>query len=154
MFTELQPLLSTVTSLTLSMVLNTDGSISVTVIPKGAKLGCPLDTPLPLTGTAAELDVGFAGMLTSYAAKRQDLSDQLAATEAILDAAKKEAADKAKKSIAKPAKSSTPVATDEDEDDGSDDDEDDESASHTAPASTVSTSTPVVAASDASDLWA
>jgi len=152
MFTELQTLLATLASLTVSLAANTDGTITVTVIPKGGKEGNTLDTPLTLTGSAAELDEGFAGILTSWSNKRQNLSDQLAATEAILEAAQKESADKAKKSIAKPAKSSTPVAEDED---GSDDDEDDDgSASCTAPTSTVSTSTPAVAASDASDLWA
>ena len=152
MFQELNKLLVSLTSLTLSLAANQDGTLTVTVTPKGAKVSGALDTPLSLTGTAAELDEGFAGILASYTAKRQDLSDQLAATEAILEAAKKEAADKAKKSIAKPAKSSTPVAADED--DGSDNEEDDESASNTASASSVSTSTPAVAASNASDLWA
>jgi len=153
MFQELNNMLVSLTSLTLSLAANPDNTITVTVTPKGAKVSGALDTPLSLTGTAAELDEGFAGILSGYTTKRQDLSDQLAATEAIMEAARKEAADKAKKSIAKPAKSSTPVAADED-DDGSDNEGDDESASNTAPTSTVSTSTPAVAASDASDLWA
>ena len=152
MFTELQPLLATVTSLTLSMVLNTDNTISVTVMPKGAKLGSPLDTPLPLTGTAAELDEGFAGILAGYTAKRQELSDQLAATNAIIDAAKKEAVDQAKKSIAKPAKS-IPVVEEEDENPTDDEDQDDESASNTASTSTASTPSTTPAAASAADLW-
>lgn len=154
MFTVLQTLLATLASLTVSLAANTDGTITVTVIPKGGKEGNTLDTPLTLTGTAAELDEGFAGILASYANKRQNLSDQLAATEAILEAAQKEAADKAKKSIAKPAnKTAAPVA---DEEAGSDDEDDDEGgASCTAPTSPVSStevSTPV-AAPDAKALW-
>ena len=153
MFTVLQTLLATLASLTVSLAANTDGTITVTVIPKGGKEGNTLDTPLTLTGTAAELDEGFAGILTSYANKRQNLSDQLAATEAILEAAQKEAADKAKKSIAKPAnKTAAPVA---DEAVGSDDEDDDEGdASSTAPSSPVSTEacTPA-AAPDAKALW-
>ncbi|MDO9054384.1 MAG: PRTRC system protein E [Gallionella sp.] len=153
MFTELQILLATLASLTVSLAANTDGTITVTVIPKGGKEGNTLDTPLTLTGTAAELDEGFAGILTSYANKRQNLFEQLAATEAILEAAQKEAADKAKKSIAKPAnKTAAPVA---DEAVGSDDEDDDEGdASSTAPSSPVSTEacTPA-AAPDAKALW-
>jgi len=153
MFTELQILLATLASLTVSLAANTDGTITVTVIPKGGKEGNTLDTPLTLTGTAAELDEGFAGILTSYANKRQNLSDQLAATEAILEAAQKEAADKAKKSIAKPANKTAAPVTDEEA--GSDDEDDDEGgASCTAPTSPVSTEacTPA-AAPDAKALW-
>lgn len=153
MFTALQTLLATLASLTVSLAANTDGTITVTVIPKGGKEGNTLDTPLTLTGTAAELDEGFAGILTSYANKRQNLSEQLAATEAILEAAQKEAADKAKKSIAKPAnKTSAPIT---DEEAGSGDEDDDEGgASCTASTSPISTEacTPV-AAPDAKALW-
>lgn len=152
MFHELHNMLAGLTSLTLSLAANPDNTITVTVTPMGAKTAGALNIPLSLTGTPVELDEGFATILAGYTAKRQDLSEQLAATEAILEAARKESADKAKKAIAKPAKSSTPVVADDDED--SDGDQDDEGASNTAPASTVSTSTPAVAASDASDLWA
>jgi len=153
MFQELNNMLVSLTSLTLSLAANPDNTITVTVTPKGAKVSGALDTPLSLTGTAAELDEGFAGILSGYTTKRQDLSDQLAATEAIMEAARKEAADKAKKSIAKPAnKTAAPVA---DEAVGSDDEDDDEGdASSTAPSSPVSTevSTPA-AAPDAKALW-
>ncbi len=153
MFQELNNMLVSLTSLTLSLAANPDNTITVTVTPKGAKVSGALDTPLSLTGTAAELDEGFAGILTSYANKRQNLSEQLAATEAILEAAQKEAADKAKKSIAKPAnKTSAPIT---DEEAGSGDEDDDEGgASCTAPTSPISTEacTPA-AAPDAKALW-
>ncbi len=159
MFQALQTLLAALASLTVSMVANTDGTITVTVIPKGGKDGNALDTPLTLTGTAAELDEGFADVLTSYTNKRQTLSDQLAATEAILEAAQQEATDKAKKSIAKPAKNASSPAKSNAENLGGDDEqqhEDDESgASSTAQASSTpasTTSTPSAAAV-AKNLW-
>ena len=150
MFAALKPLLAGLTSLTVSLVANADDTITVTVTPKGGKTGSTLDTPLSLTATAAELDEGFAGVLSGYANKRQNLSDQLAATEAILEAAQKEAAEKAKKSIAKPAqKSSTPAVENKNEDD------DESGASLTAPASSESlstTSTPA-ASKEAKGFW-
>ena len=149
MFKALQTLLAALASLTVSMVANTDGTITVTVITKGGKGGNALDTPLTLTGTAAELDEGFADVLASYTNKRLSLSDQLAATEAILEAAQQEATAKAKMSIAKPK------AVSSDDDELHDDDETGSGASNTAPASSApapSTSTPPAAAA-AKSLW-
>ena len=73
------------------MVENTDGTITLTVLPVGVKKGSKLDSQMQLVGTAAELDEGFAAHLDSYTTMRQSLADQLAATEAILEAQKKEA---------------------------------------------------------------
>jgi PRTRC genetic system protein E len=156
MFQALQPLLTTVASLTISMVENADGTITLTVIPIGVKKGSNLDSQMSITATAAELDDGFTVHLASYTAKRETLANQLAATEATLEAMQKEAADKAKKSIAKPAKKSSTPSSDNPE--GSDDDEngdDDTGASCTASASTeqTSTATTPAAATPASDLW-
>ncbi len=150
MFTALKPLLAGLTSLTVSLVANADDTITVTVTPKGGKAGSTLDTPLSLTGTAAELDEGFAGALLGYSSKRQNLVDQLAATEAILEAAQQEAVEKAKKSIAKPASQSKagPVH--------SDDEEGEPDASGTAPGaseSTTTTSTTPAASTEAKGLW-
>ena len=156
MFKELQPLLATLARLTVSLVANADGTITVTVTPYGGKAGNVLDTPLSLTGTAAEFDDGFVEHLNSYVPKRQTLADQLAATEAILEAAQKEATDKAKKSIAKPAKTASPTTTDNPE--GSDDDnegDDDTGACCTAPDSTEPTSitSAPAASTEAKGLW-
>ncbi|KXS30418.1 MAG: Uncharacterized protein AWT59_3458 [Candidatus Gallionella acididurans] len=153
MFKALQPLLAGLTSLTVSLVANADDTITVTVTPKGGKTGSTIDTPLSLTATAAELDEGFAEVLLGYTGKRQNLSDQLAATEAILEAAQKEATEKAKKSIAKPAKNSSSDNLD-DEPDGSDDEPDAcvTAPDSSAPSSTLSTSTPAVS-SDTKGLW-
>lgn len=152
MFTALQNLLAGVTSLNLSLVANGDDTITVTVTPKGSKTGNTLDTPLSLTATAAELDEGFADVLLAYSSKRQNLVEQLAATEAILEAAQKEATEKAKKSLAKPAKkSSTETPEDENEDENHDDDDDAGSSTTAQPASTPSTK-PTSSTPD--DLWA
>ncbi len=158
MFQALQPLLSTVASLTVSMVENADGTITLTVIPNGVKKGGNLDSQMQLVGTAAELDEGFAAHLISYTAKRQTLADQLAATEAILEAQQKQSAEKAKKSIAKPAKNAS-ASTAGNSEDPEDDDEaggDDElGTSSTAPSSAESSSTTTTtdAAKPAADLW-
>ena len=156
MFAALQPLLANLASLTIARVNNADGTITVTVTPYGGKAGNVLDTPLSLTGTAAEFDDGFVEHLNSYVPKRQTLADQLAATEAILEAAQKEATDKAKKSIAKPAKTASPTTTDNPE--GSDDDnegDDDTGACCTAPDSTEPTSitSAPAASTEAKGLW-
>lgn len=151
MFKELQPLLATVASLTVSMVENADGTITLTVLPIGVKKGSKLDSQMQMVGTAAELDEGFAAHLASYTSKRQTLADQLAATEAILEAQQKEATDKAKKAIAKPAKiASVPSGISDDPDDDSLNGVDDLGASSTAPVSTTPTS---AAVKPASDLW-
>ena len=154
MFQELQPLLATVASLTISMVENADGTITLTVRPIGVKKGCKLDSDMQMVATAAELDEGFAAHLASYTAKRQSLADQLAATEAILEAQKKEAAEKAKKTLAKtpqPDAGNTQSSDDDDEQSG----DDESGGDNTAPASTeTSTSTvPASAAPAAKALW-
>lgn len=158
MFQELQPLLSTVASLTIIMVENADGTITLTVRPIGVKKGCNLDNDLQMIAPAAELDEKFAAHLASYTAKRETLADQLAATEAILEAQQKQAAEKAKKSIAKPAKNAS-ASTAGNSEDPEDDDEaggDDElGTSSTAPSSAESSSTTTTtdAAKPAADLW-
>jgi PRTRC genetic system protein E len=156
MFQALQPLLSTVAALTISMAENADGTITLTIKPIGVKKGSNLDSQMSMTATAAELDDEFAAHLASYTTKRETLAIQLTATEATLEAMQKEAADKAKKSIAKPAKKSSTPSSDNTE--GSDDDDngdDDTGASCTASASTEQTSTATTPATGtpAADLW-
>lgn len=157
MFQALQPLLSTVAALTISMAENADGTITLTIKPIGVKKGSNLDSQMSMIATAAELDEGFATHLASYTAKRETLANQLAATEATLEAMQQEAANKAKKSIAKPAKKSSTASSDNPE--GSDDDDDngddDNGASSTASASSEQTSTATTPATGtpAADLW-
>jgi len=159
MFKALQPLLATLASLTVSLVANTDGTITVTVIPRGGKEGSTLNSPLTLTGTPEELNAGFVGCLDSYIPKHLTLSEQLAATEAILEAAQKEATDKAKKSIAKPTKkSSAPVVENSGDsgDEGEGDDNDDVAEHRTTSTSSspaTSTNTATTTAPAAPSLW-
>lgn len=128
MFTALQTLLATLASLTVSLVSNGDGTLTVAVYPNGKKEGeSALNTSLKLTGTAAELDAGFVSSVSSYTSKRSSLAEQLEVTEAIFEAAKKEAATKATKAVSKkgtaPAKSSTTAASDNDGDGNGDGDD-------------------------------
>ena len=142
MFTALQTLLATVAGLSISIVANKDDTITVTVIPKAKKEGgdAALNTPLQLTGTAAELDAEFVGIVANYSNKRMSLSEQLEATESILEAAKKEASTKATKAIKKgsgataPATSATSTETSSASDDGDEEpaDSDSSQAAHTA----------------------
>lgn len=152
MFQELQPLLATVASLTISMVENTDGTITLTVLPVGVKKGSKLDSQMQLVGTAAELDEGFAAHLNSYTTMRQSLADQLAATEAILEAQKKEAAEIAKKTIAKSSKTESGSDPEPDDDEQSGDDEN--GAGKTASGSSETSASTAPAAQAPSALWA
>lgn len=126
MFKALQTLLAACASLSVFLVANDNGTITVTVIPKPKNDGdnASLNTPLTLTGTAEELDAEFAGIMSSYSEKRLSLAEQLAVTETILDAAKKESATKATQGIKKAAapgkaSASTVAGDDDDEDEGS-----------------------------------
>jgi len=154
MFQELSAFLAHLASLSLTLVGNPDGTLTVTVTPKGAKVAGALDTPLSLTGTPAELDEGFADILASYSGKRLSLVEQFAATEAILEAAKKEATEKAKKSIAKPSKTvaAKSAATGEADDSSDDDNDDDNEGCSTATSESSSTTTKP--AETEADLWA
>jgi PRTRC genetic system protein E len=110
MFKALQALLAACASITQTMALNSDGTITVTIIPKATKGGdgnASLNTPLCLTGTPEELDAEFVNILTSYTAKRTSLAEQLESTAAVLDAAKKDAAATATKAISKSTSSKT-----------------------------------------------
>lgn len=125
-FKSMQPLLAQVVSLTISMVANEDGTITVSVMPKAKKEGeanASLNTPLGLTGTADEFDAEFVNMLASFSSKRGSLAEQLEATESVLEAAKKESATKATKAVAKvaatkPAKKAAKSSDDDGDGDG------------------------------------
>ena len=151
MFTALKSLLATVASLSVSLVLNADGTITVTVLPKGKKEGeNALNTPLSLTGTAEELDAEFAETLAKYNGTRLSLAEQLEATNAILEAAKQEASKKATTAVKKGSKASTPASPaasgDNDEDD--ENPEDSSGDSSTPPASTAASE-----AKPADNIW-
>ncbi len=156
MFQALQTLLAACASLTVSLVANDNGTITVTVIPKANKDGdnnASLNTPLVLTGTAEELDAEFAEIISNYSGKRQSLAEQLESTAAILEAAQKESASKATKAIKKgaatPAQPSAPDHDDEEIGDG------DQGASKSTEGTAAIAAAPVVtqATGDAANLW-
>ncbi len=140
MFAELKPLLDSCSSVTIVLAAGSDDTLSVTVIPKAKNAqNAVLSTPLALAGTMAELDTEFAGLVIGFAAKRTSLTEQLEATQTILEAAKQEAAKSAvtgkKKSSPKLASTSSLCCTgDSDDDDGGNDDDDVNVASTEAPA--------------------
>lgn len=120
MFANLMPLLKSVDSVKLTLKV-TNGLISVVVIPQPKSNGdSALSQPLTLTGTAAELDEGFAEALSSFQSSRLSLEEQTAATAAILKEATKKSSEKAVKALTPTAAGKSGVDTSE----GTDEDED------------------------------
>ncbi len=161
MFTQLALLLQNCTSLQLIMAANPDGTLSVTVLPKG-KAGdkdAALNTPLSLTATPEELNAGFVSALSGFVVSHQSLAEQISNTEAILEAAKAESQKKATTAISKSSKATpkaTPAVTgaegsdDEDEDNtGGGDPESDNDAGTSDKTQTTAAATPAVVES----LW-
>jgi PRTRC genetic system protein E len=100
----------------LSITITTEGEeMTVTVIPKPkeGETGA-LSVPIQLTGTPAELDAEFTTAIRGFTAARTTIAEQMAAAEAQLKAAAKEAEDarKAKtKQVTKPVASKPSAAT-------------------------------------------
>jgi PRTRC genetic system protein E len=89
-FQQLTPLLNNAT-----LVLTISGSaeaLTLNVIPQpiDAKADGGLKTPLNITGTAAELDAGFADALTSYTASYLSMAESIANAQAQMAEAEKE----------------------------------------------------------------
>ncbi|MGF6472664.1 PRTRC system protein E [Paraburkholderia youngii] len=137
MFQQLEALVRSSGKLQLTLKMDND-RMAVVVVPQGEGKDAALRQPLVLTGTAAELDEGFAAAIGSYSTAHASLSEQVAATTAILQEAEKNQASKAQKSLAKggktaPAKAGQSNASGEgDEDDEADNDDDEQSASASA----------------------
>ncbi|MGF6960770.1 PRTRC system protein E [Paraburkholderia youngii] len=139
MFQQLEALVRASGKLQLTLKMDND-RIAVVVVPQGEGKDAALRQPLVLTGTAAELDEGFADAIGSYSRAHASLSEQVAATTAILQEAEKSQASKAQKSLAKggktaPAKagqSTTSSEGDGAEEDDTDNDDDNQSASASA----------------------
>lgn len=121
MFVALKPLLAQCQSLSLILTTEANGAIAVTVIPKAAEKDAgALAQPLQLTGTAEELDEGFVAAISSFSASRQSLKEQVDATNAILEQARKDTASKPSKATgkagsAKASGKSAPSMSEEDE---------------------------------------
>jgi len=148
MFVAIEPLLRNWAKLTLSLQMKGDEMV-VFVMPQGTAKDAAMLQPLALTASAAELDAGFADALAAYAGAHASLAEQVAATTAILEAAKTTQVSKATKTLAKgsskpalpaPSKSSA-------ESDGDADDSDNESTQEQSTASAQS-SEPASASSE------
>lgn len=160
MFTQLALLLQNCTSLQVIMAANPDGTLSVTVLPKG-KAGdkeAALNTPLSLTATPEDLDAGFVSALSGFVVSHQSLAEQISNTEAILEAAKAESQKKATAAISKSSKATqkaTPAAASVSESEPEDDENtgggDPESDNDTASSDKSETTAPATSAADS--LW-
>ena len=123
MFVAIEPLLRNCAKLTLSLQMKGDEMV-VFVMPQGTAKDAAMLQPLALTASAAELDAGFADALAAYAGAHASLAEQVAATTAILEAAKTTQVSKATKTLAKggskpalpaPGRSSTDADNDDDD---------------------------------------
>lgn len=151
MFVQLETILTDETpSITLKLARGSNGTMKVCVMPATTSKNPALAQPLALAATAAELDEGFAALLTTYQTNRQSLTAQVAATTAILGQATKTAADKAVKGLKSKSVPSTATAAGSADDDEGDDAVPGETLDTTADAVTVSA--PAAASSDQNDL--
>ncbi len=107
-------------AVTLSVASAEDGKLRVTVLPKPRQKtegdGAALATPLVLTGSPDELDANFEQLVATHVRAQQSLAEQLEATTAVIEAAKKAASSKAAKAVSKPA--ATAKAASAEDDDG------------------------------------
>ncbi|AOK42507.1 TPA: PRTRC system protein E [Burkholderia vietnamiensis] len=131
MFQALEPLIRSAGKLTMTLVMDAD-NVVVFLTPQGGK-DATLRQPLILKATPAELDEGFAEAITSYSTAHKSLEEQVAVTNAILDAHKATQVTKAQKALKGPKASTTAAASDAD---AGDDNEDggDQPASSASPA--------------------
>ncbi|WP_225031113.1 PRTRC system protein E [Paraburkholderia sp. XV] len=145
MFQQLEALVRTSGKLQLTLKMDND-RMAVVVVPQGDGKEAALRQPLVLTATPAELDEGFAAAVISYSSAHASLSEQVAATAAILQEAEKSQASKAQKTLAKGSKTAAKAgqsnASSEDEGDDDNDDDDQSASTSAAPA----TATPASAA--------
>ncbi|MFL9886799.1 PRTRC system protein E [Paraburkholderia agricolaris] len=141
MFQQLEALVRATGKLQLTLKIDND-QLVVVVMPQGDSKESALCQPLVLKGTAAELDEGFAETIQVYSIARVSLSEQVAATTAILQEAEKKQATKAQKSLAKGGKPAKPAVSGGDADSGEDDDVEDNSPAPTpAPATETQSGT-------------
>jgi PRTRC genetic system protein E len=122
MFVAIESLLRNCAKLTLSLQMKGEEMV-VCVMPQGTAKDAAMLQPLALTASAVELDAGFADALAAYTGAHASLAEQVAATTAILEAAKTTQVAKATKTLAKgSSKTASPVSGRSSEGDGDDDD--------------------------------
>ncbi len=114
MFSQLVPLVQSSEKVVLTLTMQGD-SMSVAVVPviKNPTDGA-LMTPLALTASPAELDAGFADVVSAVTDAHLSLAEQAEATKSILDAAKSTQSAKATKALVKASPTSASSAADAD----------------------------------------
>lgn len=129
MFSTLEPLLKACGQLKLILIAGDNGIIKVAVTPERKPGSEPaLSQPLFLSGTANELDEGFATAIGSYTVARTSLVEQVEATTTIMKDAEKNQVTKAAKATkptlrTKPGSATPAPSVDNDDNDDEDDDE-------------------------------
>ncbi|AEA65845.1 PRTRC system protein E [Burkholderia gladioli pv. gladioli] len=119
MFQALEPLLRSAEKLVLTLAIDGD-VITVFLTPAGGK-DSMLRQPLILRATAAELDDGFANAIAGFTVAHQSLGEQVAVTNAILEAQQHKQATKAQKVLSgasQPAAAMASMDGDADDDTG------------------------------------
>lgn len=116
MFVALMQLKTQCPSLNVNITFEGDG-LTVLVLPKGKGGDAALLTPLRLSGTAEELEAGFFEAIAKFGNVRQSVAEQVEATTAVLEAARKESANKAANAIKKSAKTGSSPKVDPTDDD-------------------------------------
>lgn len=158
MFQTLENLITASGELKMTMIPAGNGVIKVAVIPsRKANSDAALAQPLFLTGTAAELDAGFADAVQTFSRARSSLVEQVEATTTVLAAAEKKQADKATKKLStKPASpaASTSSSDDSDADNDANNESDngDSDDAANAPADATSQAPAVAVAESGTDL--
>ncbi|XUW93274.1 PRTRC system protein E (plasmid) [Burkholderia sp. M6-3] len=150
MFVELEPLLKSCGTLKLSIKAKGDAMV-VFVMPEGEAKDAALRQPLVMTASAADLDAGFAEHLATYTGAHASLSEQVAATTAILGEAQKAQVTKATKALSTKGGRSVPPAAKPSPDADDADEEDDSAEAESAP-ETAAAPAPAASESSGTDL--
>lgn len=155
MFQRLQMMMKTGDSLAISVVLQQDGRLRLTVHPVGDFKNKALSTSLSMDGTAEELDHGMVEEIERYVGTHVSLREQVDAAAIIMEAARKEVATASSKATQRPAPAKPKAAVagkvaeaaaasgagasdDADPDDTDDDAADEQGGTPAAPAAEVS----------------
>lgn len=146
MFQQLEAFVRETGKVTLTLRMAGD-QMSVVVVPCGDSKEAALRQPLVLSATPVELDEGFVQALQSFEGAHRSLTEQVSATNEILQAAEKSQAGKAQKALSKGAKPALPAPSEHADDDPEDAD-DGADADSASPAPAVETSASVQSAGD------
>ncbi|KMZ13467.1 hypothetical protein BHUM_01889 [Candidatus Burkholderia humilis] len=146
MFLAIELLLRHCTKLTLSLQMKGDEMV-VCVMLQGTAKDPAMFQLLALTDFAVDLDAGFADALVAYTGAHASLAEQVAATTAILEAAKTTQVLKATKTLAKgssktvpPASARSSAESDGDDDENANDNSQGQDSAPTSSSATASAS--------------